>query len=27
VQVPSYVEIGTRIRVDTRDGHFLEREK
>ena len=27
VQGPSYVEIGTRIRVDTRDGHFLEREK
>ena len=27
VQVPAYVEMGTRIRVDTRDGHFLEREK
>lgn len=27
VQVPSYVETGTRIKVDTRDGRFLEREK
>jgi len=27
VQVPAYVEIGTRIRVDTRDAHFVEREK
>ena len=25
VQVPSYVETGTRIKVDTRDGHFVER--
>jgi len=27
VQVPAYVEAGTRIKVDTRDGHFVEREK
>ncbi|MEM6674701.1 MAG: elongation factor P [Planctomycetota bacterium] len=27
VQVPAYVEVGTRIKVDTRDGHFVEREK
>ncbi len=27
VPVPAYVEVGTRIKVDTRDGHFLEREK
>lgn len=27
VHVPSYVEPGTRIKVDTRDGRFLEREK
>ena len=23
----AYVEVGTRIKVDTRDGHFVEREK
>jgi elongation factor P len=27
VQVPSYVEAGETIRVDTRDGHFVERAK
>ncbi len=27
VQVPAYVDAGTKIRVDTRDGHFVEREK
>jgi elongation factor P len=27
VQVPSYVEPGERIRVDTRDGRFIERAK
>jgi len=27
VMVPSYVESGERIRVDTRDGHFVERAK
>lgn len=27
VQVPSYVEAGDRIRIDTRDGHFVERAK
>ena len=27
VQVPSYLEIGERIKVDTRDGHFVERAK
>ena len=27
VQVPSYVTTGERIRVDTRDGHFVERVK
>jgi len=27
VQVPSYVVKGERIRVDTRDGHFVERAK
>ena len=27
VQVPAYVEIGTRIKVDTRDGQFVAREK
>jgi elongation factor P len=27
VQVPSYLAVGERIRVDTRDGHFLERVK
>jgi len=27
VQVPSYLEIGEVIRVDTRDGHFIERAK
>lgn len=27
VPVPAYVEVGTRIKVDTRDGHFIEREK
>ncbi len=27
VQVPSYLEIGERIKVDTRDGHFIERAK
>ncbi len=27
IQVPPYVEAGTRIKVDTRDGKFLEREK
>lgn len=27
VQVPPYIEAGERIRVDTRDGHFVERAK
>ena len=27
VQVPSYIESGDRIRVDTRDGRFIERAK
>jgi len=27
VQVPSYIETGEKIRVDTRDGHFVERAK
>jgi len=27
VMVPSYVESGEKIRVDTRDGRFLERAK
>jgi elongation factor P len=27
VMVPSYIETGERIRVDTRDGHFVERAK
>ncbi|QDU69458.1 elongation factor P [Engelhardtia mirabilis] len=27
VQVPSYIEMGEQIRVDTRDGHFVERVK
>jgi elongation factor P len=27
VQVPPYLEMGERIRVDTRDGHFIERAK
>ena len=27
VQVPSYITTGERIRVDTRDGHFVERAK
>jgi elongation factor P len=27
VMVPSYVESGERIRVDTRDGHFVERAR
>ncbi len=27
VQVPAYIVIGERIRVDTRDGHFVERAK
>jgi len=27
VQVPPYLAIGERIRVDTRDGHFVERVK
>ena len=27
VQVPAYVGVGIRIKVDTRDGKFLEREK
>ena len=27
VQVPSYLVMGERIRVDTRDGHFVERIK
>jgi elongation factor P len=27
VQVPPYLEAGERIRVDTRDGHFVERAK
>lgn len=27
VQVPPYLEVGERIRVDTRDGHFVERAK
>ena len=27
VQVPPYVEAGERVRIDTRDGHFVERVK
>ncbi|MEX1024499.1 MAG: elongation factor P [Planctomycetota bacterium] len=27
VQVPPYVEAGQRVRIDTRDGHFVERVK
>ncbi len=27
VQVPSYLALGERIKVDTRDGHFVERSK
>lgn len=27
VQVPPYVEAGQRVRIDTRDGHFVERAK
>lgn len=27
IQVPAYVEAGVRIRIDTRDGHFIERVK
>jgi elongation factor P len=27
VMVPSYVETGERVRVDTRDGHFVERAR
>jgi len=27
VMVPSYIETGERIRVDTRDGHFVERAR
>lgn len=27
VQVPSYVEAGEKVRIDTRDGHFVERVK
>ena len=27
VQVPSYVEAGERVKIDTRDGHFVERVK
>ena len=27
IQVPPYLEAGERIRIDTRDGHFLERVK
>lgn len=27
VQVPSYVEAGQRVKIDTRDGHFVERVK
>jgi elongation factor P len=27
VMVPSYIEAGERIRVDTRDGHFVERAR
>ena len=27
VQVPPYVEVGQKIRIDTRDGHFVERVK
>ncbi|MDP6761539.1 MAG: elongation factor P [Planctomycetota bacterium] len=27
VQVPPYLEVGEKIRVDTRDGHFIERVK
>ena len=27
VQVPPYVEVGEKIRVDTRDGRFIERAK
>lgn len=27
LQVPPYLEVGERIKVDTRDGHFLERVK
>lgn len=27
VQVPPYIEMGEKVRVDTRDGHFVERAK
>jgi len=27
VQVPSYITPGERVRIDTRDGHFVERVK
>jgi len=27
VQVPPYIEAGERVRIDTRDGHFVERAK
>ena len=27
LQVPSYIVAGERVRVDTRDGHFIERAK
>lgn len=27
VQVPSYITVGERVRIDTRDGHFVERVK
>jgi elongation factor P len=27
IQVPPYLEVGERVRVDTRDGHFVERVK
>lgn len=27
VQVPPYLEVGERVRIDTRDGHFVERVK
>jgi elongation factor P len=27
VQVPPYIEMGEKVRIDTRDGHFVERAK
>ena len=27
VQVPPYIEVGEKVRIDTRDGHFVERVK